>query len=107
MTPARKDTREVDWPAVAASILSAPPGLLGISRPPHVIAGAAADPHEHDWAGRGFTKPGPECDAGYQAGYAPGDAEVRAGMVTICDGSTASLTGPRHVPSVPGPADRS
>ena len=57
---------------------------------------------EAGWAGRGFTRPGPECDVGYQAGYAPADAEARAGMVTICDGSATSLTGPRRAPSVPG-----
>ena len=101
MRAARKDTREVDWPAVAEPILATPPGRPGTSRPPHVIAGAAADPHEHDWAGPGFTKPGPEPDAGHQARYAPGDAEARAGMVTIFDGSAGSLTGPRHAPSGP------
>jgi hypothetical protein len=93
---------EAGWPAVADPILATPPGRPGTSRPPHPIAAAAADPHERDWAGPGFTKPGPEPDTGYQAGYASGDAEARVGMVTICDASAASLTGPRHVPSVPG-----
>jgi hypothetical protein len=92
MMPGRKDTREVDWPAVAAAILATPPGRLGTSRPPHVIAGAAADPHERDWAGPGFTKPGPESDVGYQAGYAPGRAEAVAGMTTAFDGPATSIT---------------
>jgi hypothetical protein len=92
MMPARKDTREVDWPAVAASILATPSGRLGTSRPPHVIAGAAADPHEHDWAGPGFTKPGPEPDTGQQAGYAPGRVEAAEGMTTAFDGPATSIT---------------
>ena len=100
--PSRKDTREAGWPAAADPILAPPPGRPGTSRPPHARATAAADPHEHDWAGPRFTRPGPECDAAYRAGYAPGDAEPRARMVTICDGSAASLTGPRHAPSAPG-----
>jgi hypothetical protein len=106
MIPARKDTREVDWPAVADPVLATPPGRLGTSRPPHVVAGAVADPHEHDWAGPGFTKPGPECDVGYQAGYAPEDTETHAGMVTISDGSAAALTGPGRAQR-PWPTGRS
>jgi hypothetical protein len=93
---------EAGWPAVADPILAMPPGRPGISRPLHLIAGAAVGPHEHGWAGPGFTKPGPECDDGYRAGCAPEDAAARAGVVTIFDGSAACLTGPRHAPSVSG-----
>jgi len=92
MMPARKDTREVGWPAVADPILATPPGRAGTSRPPHVIAGAAADPHERDWAGPGFTKPGPESDVGYQAGYVLGRVEAAAGMTTAFDGPATSIT---------------
>ena len=91
MMPARKDTREVGWPAVAASILATPPGS-GTSRPPHVIAGAAADPHERNWAGPGFPKPGPEPDTGQQAGYALGRVEATEGMTTAFDGPATSIT---------------
>ena len=89
--PARKDTREVDWPPVAASILATPP-RLGTSLQPHVIAGAAADPHEYNWAGPGFTKPGPKPDTGQQDGYEPGRAEAAAGMTTALDGPATSIT---------------
>jgi hypothetical protein len=85
------EVQEVDWTAVAAPIAAVAPW-----RP-----APGADTREADWAGRGFTKPGPEPDVGYRAGYAPADAEARAGMVTISDGSAASLTGPRCAPSVP------
>jgi len=101
MTPARNDTPEVAWPAVAAPILATPAGRLGTSLPPHVIAGAAADPHEHDWAGPGFTKPGPEPDTGQQARYAPADADELADTTTISDGPTAPLTGRRYAPGRP------
>jgi hypothetical protein len=45
-----------------------------------------AGPHDRDWAGPGFTKPGPESNACYQAGYALGKADAFAGMTTISDG---------------------
>ena len=96
----------VDWDAVADPILATPPWRPGTSRPPQVIAGAAADPHEHDWAGPGFTKPGPEPDTGHRAGHAPGNPEARADVTTLSDGPATSLTGRRHAP-VPCPPDRS
>jgi hypothetical protein len=91
----------VDWNAVADPILATPPWRPGTSWPPQVIAGTAADPHEHDWAGPGFTKPGPEPGVGHQAGYAPGKAEALACTTTVSDGPTTSLTRPRHAPSRP------
>ena len=42
-------------------------------------------PHDRAWAGAGFTKPGPESDPGYRAGYALGKAEAFAGMTPIFD----------------------
>jgi hypothetical protein len=92
MTPARKDTREVGLPAVADPILATPPGWPGTSRPPQVIAGTVADPYEHDWAGPGFTKPGPEPDTGQQAGYAPRRAGAAEGMTAAFDGPATSMT---------------
>jgi hypothetical protein len=92
MTPARNDTREAGWPAVADPILATPPGRPGTSRPPHVTAGTAADPHEDDWAGPGFTKPGPEPDTSQQAGYAPRRVEAAEGMTTTLDGPATSIT---------------
>jgi hypothetical protein len=92
MMPARKDTREAGRPAVAVSTLATPPGRPGTSRPPYVIAGAAADPREHDWAGPGFTKPGPEPDTGQQAGYAPMRVEAAKGMTTAFEGPATSIT---------------
>jgi hypothetical protein len=89
---ARNDGPAVDWGAVADPILATPPWRLGTSRRPQVIAEAAADPHEHDWAGPGFTKPGPESDAGSRAGYVLGKAEAFAGMATIFDGPATSFT---------------
>jgi hypothetical protein len=89
---AAPEVREVDWTAVAAPIAAVAPW-----RPT-----PGADAREAGWAGRGFTRPGPEPDVSYQAGYAPGDAEARVGMVTISGGSAAFLTGPRRAPSVPG-----
>jgi hypothetical protein len=50
-----------------------------------------AGPHDRDWAGAGFTKPGPGSDPGYQAGYALGQADALAGTTTIFDGPAASL----------------
>jgi hypothetical protein len=82
----------VDWDAVADPILATPPWRPRTSRPPQVIAGAAADPHEHDWAGPGFTKPGPEPHVDYQAGYAPGRVEAAAGMTTAFDGPATPIT---------------
>ena len=101
MTPARKDTREADWPAVAAPMLATPPGRLGTSRPPHVVAGAVADPHEHDWAGPGFTKPGPELNAEHQASYPPEKTEALADRATSFDGPATHFTEHRHAPSGP------
>jgi hypothetical protein len=48
--------REVDWPAVAAPIATVAPW-----RPAAVPA--QPDPHEADWAGPGFSHPGPTEDA--------------------------------------------
>jgi hypothetical protein len=66
------DGSAVDWGAVTDPILATPPWRPKLPRGPQVVAEAGADPHEHDWAGPGFTKPGPEPDVGYQAGYARG-----------------------------------
>ncbi len=51
-----------------------------------------AGSYDRDWAGAGFTKPGPESDAGYQAGYALGKAEAVAGITTTSDGPATSFT---------------
>jgi hypothetical protein len=56
------------------------------------MAEAMADPHKYDWAGPGFTRPGPEPDTGYQAGYAPGRVEAAEGMTTASDGPATSIT---------------
>ena len=56
------------------------------------MAGAAAGPDEHDWAGPGFTKPGPEPDTGQQAGYASGRAGAAAGVTAAFDGPATSIT---------------
>jgi hypothetical protein len=96
---AMQEAREVDWAAVAAPIAVVAPWRPGAEP-------GQADPHEAGWAGRGFTRPGPEPDTGYQAGYAPEDTEMHAGMVTISDGSAAALTGPRRAQRPP-PTDRS
>jgi hypothetical protein len=93
MMPARKDTREVDWPAVAEPILATPPWRPGASRSPQVMAEAMADPNNYDWAGPGFTRPGPESDVGYQAGYALGRVEAAAGMTATFDGPATSFMG--------------
>jgi hypothetical protein len=82
----------VDWGAEAGPILATSPWRPGASRPPRAMAGAAAGPHEHNWAGPGFTKPGPEPDTGQQAGYAPGRAEAAEGMTTAFDGPATSIT---------------
>jgi hypothetical protein len=77
---AREDTAPaVDWGATADPILATPPWRLEGSRQPQVIAATEADPHKHDWAGPGFTKPGPESDACYQTGYTLGKADALAG----------------------------
>lgn len=47
--------------------------------------------HDRDWAGAGFTQPGPESDPGYRAGYALGKAEAFAGMRTIFDDAPTSF----------------
>jgi hypothetical protein len=49
-------------------------------------------PHDWDWAGAGFTQPGPESDPGYRAGYALGKAEAFAGMTTIFDNPATHFT---------------
>jgi hypothetical protein len=54
--------------------------------------GEMADQHDRDWAGAGFTRPGPEADVGYRAGYTHGTAEALAGMTRIFDGSATSFT---------------
>jgi hypothetical protein len=79
------DGSAVDWGAVTDSILATPPWRPKPLRRPQVVAEAAADPHEHDWAGPGFTKPGPEPDIGYQTGYARGKAAAVAGRTTVAD----------------------
>jgi hypothetical protein len=91
----------VDWDAVADPILATQPWRPGTPRPPQAIAGAATDPHERDWAGPGFTRPGPEPNAGYQASYPPGKTEALAGRATSLDGPATSFTGRRHAPSDP------
>jgi hypothetical protein len=58
-----------------------------------------ADPHDRDWAGAGYTQPGPEADPGYRAGYTPGKTEAFAGITTILDGPATSLTGHCHAAS--------
>lgn len=63
---AGKGTREVDWGALAAPIRATAPW-----RP-----APGADAHEHDWAGRGFSRPGPtEADEARQLA----DAEAWGG----------------------------
>jgi hypothetical protein len=91
---ARNDGSTVDWGAVADPILATPPWRPRASRRPQVIAKAAADPHTHDWAGRGFTRQGPgsDVDVDYQAGYASGKAEALAGMTTIFGGPVTPFT---------------
>jgi hypothetical protein len=79
------DGSAVDWGAVTDPILATPPWRPKPPRRPQVVAEAAADPHEHDWAGPGFTKPGPEPDVGNQTGYARGKAEAVAGITTVAD----------------------
>jgi hypothetical protein len=64
----------------------------GASLSLQVTAEATADPHNHDWAGPGFIKPGPESNVGYQAGYALGRVEACAGMTTIFPGPTTTFT---------------
>ena len=56
---ARETAAAVDWAAAAAPIAAVPPW-----RP----AAAEPDTHEAGWAGPGFTRPGPESEAGYRAG---------------------------------------
>ena len=60
MNTEHNDGPAEDWGAVADPILATPPWRPAALRPSRVIAEAAADPHEHDWAGPGFTRPGPE-----------------------------------------------
>jgi hypothetical protein len=92
------DGSAVDWGTGADPILSTPLWRPETSQPPQVIAAAAADPHEHDWAGPGFTKPGPEPDTGHRAGHAPGNPEARADVTTLSDGPATSLAGRRYTP---------
>jgi hypothetical protein len=101
MMAGRTNRPAVDWGAVAGPILATSPWRLGTSWPPRAMAGAVADPHEHDWAGPGFTRPGPVPAAGPQTRCAPGKAKAPAGMATISDGPATSLTRRRHTPSRP------
>jgi hypothetical protein len=82
----------VDWGAIADPILATPLWRPRASLSLQVTAEATADPHNHDWAGPGFTKPGPESNAGYQAGYALGKAEAVAGTTTTFPGLTTTFT---------------
>jgi hypothetical protein len=92
MMATHDDGPTVDWGTVVDSILATSPWRLGAARPPQNMTEAAADPHEHDWAGPGFTRPGPEPDLGYQTGYPRGKAEAVAGMTTIFDEPATSFT---------------
>jgi hypothetical protein len=58
-----------------------------------------AGPHDRNWAGAGCTKPGPEADPGYRAGYTPGKVEAFACMTRIFDGPATSLAGQSHAVS--------
>jgi hypothetical protein len=82
---AHKDGLAVDWGAVTDPILATLPWRPKPPRRLQVMAGTAADPHEHDWAGPSFTKPGPEPDVGYWTGYASGKAEAIEGMTSVAD----------------------
>jgi hypothetical protein len=66
---------------VVDPILATPPWRSSASRP-RVIAETAANLHEHDWAGAGFTKPGLRSDLGYQVGYVSEEAVALADMTT-------------------------
>jgi hypothetical protein len=67
---AGQDAREpVDWPAVAAPIAAVAPW-----RP--AAEPGQADPHETDWAGRGFSKAGPSWE---QEAREAADAEAWGG----------------------------
>jgi hypothetical protein len=89
----RTNRLAVDWDVVAGPILATPPWRPGTSWPPHAMAGAAADPRKHDWAGPGFTRPGPVPDTGPYIRCAPGNAKPPAGMTTLSDDPARSLTG--------------
>jgi hypothetical protein len=91
----------VDRDAVADPILATPPWRAGASRSPQVMAEAIADPHKYDWAGPGFTGPGPEPNVGCQASYPPGKPEALADRATSFDGPATPFTGRRHAPSGP------
>jgi len=91
----------VDWGAVAGPIPATPPWRPGTSRPPHAMAGAVAGLREHDWAGPGFTKPGPGPDVGPQTRCTSGKAKAPARVTTLFDGPARSLTGRRHALSGP------
>ena len=93
MKTAHNDGPAVDRGAVTDPILATPPRRPKPPQQPQVVAEAAADPHEHDWAGPGFTKPGPEPDVGYYTGYARGKAEAVAGMTTVADPLLGGLDG--------------
>jgi hypothetical protein len=86
MTAGRTSRPAVAWGAVAGPILATPPWRPGTSQPPHAMAGAAVGPHEHNWAGPGFTKPGPLPDAGPHTRCAPGNAKAPARVTTLSDG---------------------
>jgi hypothetical protein len=66
----------VERGAVTDPILATPLWRPKPSRQPHVVTEAAADPHKHDWAGPGFSKPGPEPDVGYHTGHTRRKAEA-------------------------------
>jgi hypothetical protein len=53
--------REVDWAAAAAPIATVAPW-----RP--TAEPTQPDPHEANWAGRGFSRPGPEPEPEPEAG---------------------------------------
>ena len=82
---AHNDGSVVGRGAVRDPILATPLWRPNPSRQPQVVAEAAADPHERDWAGPGFTRPGPEPDVGHHTGYARGKAEGVGGMTTVAD----------------------
>jgi hypothetical protein len=70
---------------VTDPILATPLWRPKPSRQPHVVTETAADPHEHDWAGPGFSKPGPEPGVDYHTGRTRRKAEAVAGMTTVAD----------------------
>ena len=90
---AHNDGSAVERGAATDPILATSSRRPKPAREAQVVAEAAADPHEHDWAGPGFTKPGPEPDVGYHTGYARRKAEGVAGMTTVADPLLGGLDG--------------